>query len=176
MHGDFNACIPVCITNWRAPRVLIRCPIPFYLDSHAIDEKLRCEAAAFLWIPQHCPAVPVPKLCALGLPNGLSVSVESSALHFPAYSISLTIANSRHSMCESSNMPKTAGPGSVERHVTLSSCPAIVPTRLTQVISSSISSRRSNGTTLRRPPSKHILKKKKIGARFSFSRLSPRFS
>jgi hypothetical protein len=80
LHGDFNTCIPISISNWRAQRILMRCPFPHMLglqSSKHIDEKVRCEAATLAWIPQNCPQVPVPRLWGFGLPNGSSVSGEA---------------------------------------------------------------------------------------------------
>lgn len=77
LHGDFNICIPISVSNWRARRILMRCPFPHMLGlrgSNHMDEKLRCEAATLAWIPQNCPQVPIPCLWGFGLPSGLSVS------------------------------------------------------------------------------------------------------
>lgn len=46
--GSFNICIPISITNWRAQRLMIRCPFPYRLKELCIDEKLRGEAATFV--------------------------------------------------------------------------------------------------------------------------------
>lgn len=74
LHGSFNACIPITVTNWRAQRVLLRCPFPHMFGGLAgLDEKIRCEAATFAWISQNCPRVPIPHLWGFGLPSGLSV-------------------------------------------------------------------------------------------------------
>jgi hypothetical protein len=55
--GSFNVCIPVKINNWgKFPnkRVLIRFPLPYKVGESKYpgnaDEKLRCEAASFIWI------------------------------------------------------------------------------------------------------------------------------
>lgn len=78
--GDFNICIPVSISNWRSQRLMMRCPLPYMFDDAAssteaknIDEKLRCEAANHVCIPDISPRVPVPHLWGFGLPRGLSV-------------------------------------------------------------------------------------------------------
>jgi hypothetical protein len=80
MYGDFNACIPITVSNWRTQRLLLRCPFPHMLSgSHTTDkadEKVRCEAATFTWISQNCTQVPVPRLWGFGLPGGLRVRRE----------------------------------------------------------------------------------------------------
>ena len=81
LHGDFNACIPISVSNWRAQRLLMRCPFPHMLrglrGSDNLDEKIRCEAATFAWVSQNCNRVPIPRLWGFGLPSGLSVSRET---------------------------------------------------------------------------------------------------
>ena len=80
MHGDFNTCIPISVSNWGTQRLLLRCPFPHMLSgSHTTDkadEKVRCEAATFAWMLQNCAQVPVPRLWGFGLPGGLCVSRE----------------------------------------------------------------------------------------------------
>lgn len=80
LHGSYNVCIPVFISNWRAQRVLIRCPFPHRLGglqkTALMEEKLRCEAASYAWISQNCPRVPIPHLWGFGLPGGLCVSLQ----------------------------------------------------------------------------------------------------
>ncbi|KAJ9644797.1 uncharacterized protein PV06_08292 [Exophiala oligosperma] len=72
LHGSFNACIPVTISNWPTARVLLRCPFPHMVGSPmGLDEKIRCEAATFAWIADNCPQVPIPRLWGFGLPEGL---------------------------------------------------------------------------------------------------------
>lgn len=84
MRGNFNLCIPVYIEHWsRHPRkrVVIRFPLPYKLGESDfpgnVEEKLRCEAATFIWIQEHCPEVPIPFLWGFGLPNGDSVSLQT---------------------------------------------------------------------------------------------------
>ncbi|EXJ82340.1 hypothetical protein A1O3_06153 [Capronia epimyces CBS 606.96] len=71
--GGFNACIPVNISNWRRQRLMLRCPFPYMqAGPDGLDEKIRCEAATYIWISQNCPRVPIPRLWGFGLPNGSS--------------------------------------------------------------------------------------------------------
>ncbi len=80
IHGSFNVCIPVYIDNWvkhPGKRVLIRFPLPYKIGKSTCpgnaDEKLRCEAATYIWIRDHCPDVPIPYLWGFGFVGGQSV-------------------------------------------------------------------------------------------------------
>lgn len=82
IHGSFNACIPVYIVaSARHPtlpqRLLIRFPLPYKIGEDFyqgnVDEKLRCEAATYIWLRSHCPVVPIPQLLGFGFPGGRSV-------------------------------------------------------------------------------------------------------
>jgi hypothetical protein len=79
-HGSFNICIPVYIDNWRkhpGKRVLLRLPLPYKVGESTFpgnaDEKLRAEVAAFIWIRDNCPDIPIPFLWGFGFPSGQSV-------------------------------------------------------------------------------------------------------
>ena len=79
-HGDFNVCVPINIANWRKQRLMLRCPFPFMLGgSDGLDEKIRCDAATYIWTSQSSPRVPLPRLWGFGLPNGLSVRLTRCA-------------------------------------------------------------------------------------------------
>ncbi|KAF4508958.1 hypothetical protein G6O67_005276 [Ophiocordyceps sinensis] len=76
IHGSFNVCIPVHITRPRPhlPRqAIIRIPLPYRAgEEHYpgnVDEKLRCEAATYIWLQRNCPAVPIPRLLGFGFPG-----------------------------------------------------------------------------------------------------------
>ncbi|KAL8977811.1 MAG: hypothetical protein Q9205_006466, partial [Flavoplaca limonia] len=47
-------------------RVMIRFPLPYKVGEEDFpgnaEEKLRCEAATYVWLQQHCPDVPIPRL------------------------------------------------------------------------------------------------------------------
>lgn len=70
IHGSFNVCVPIHITRSSRPdlprRVLIRFPLPYKTgEEHFpgnVDEKLRCEAATYVWLQSNCPTVPIPRL------------------------------------------------------------------------------------------------------------------
>jgi hypothetical protein len=55
-----------------------------------IEEKLRCEAAAYGWISKHCPQVPIPKLWGFGLPSGLAVRIGRDILTTSLTSLQFT--------------------------------------------------------------------------------------
>ncbi|PYI36229.1 hypothetical protein BP00DRAFT_472418 [Aspergillus indologenus CBS 114.80] len=87
IHGSFNVCIPVRVEG-RAKglprRVMIRFPLPYKvgeaLNPGNVDEKLRCEAATFIWIRQQQLDVPLPQLWGFGFPGGQTFSVPG---HMP---------------------------------------------------------------------------------------------
>jgi hypothetical protein len=79
--GSFNVCVPVYIDNWTqhpGKRVLVRFPLPYKVGEFQhpgnADEKLRCEAATFVWIQDNCPSIPIPYLWGFGFSGGQSVS------------------------------------------------------------------------------------------------------
>ncbi|KAL8841964.1 MAG: hypothetical protein Q9176_002901 [Flavoplaca citrina] len=62
LHGSFNMCIPVHVKRWEQQaekRVMIRFPLPYKVGEEDFpgnaEEKLRCEAATYVWLQQHCP-------------------------------------------------------------------------------------------------------------------------
>ena len=78
--GSFNLCIPVRLRHSpsNAPyTVMMRCPLPHKLAEDrypgTVDEKMRCEVAAYLWIRENCPEVPIPNLLGFGFPGGSNV-------------------------------------------------------------------------------------------------------
>lgn len=81
MYGYYNVCIPIYVDGWvnfPGKRVLIRIPLPYKLGEERnpgnVEEKLRCEAATFIWIKEQCPEVPIPYLWGFGFPSGRCVS------------------------------------------------------------------------------------------------------
>ena len=80
LRGEFNTCIPVSVSNWRAQRLLMRCPFPHRLgalqSNDLLNEKIRCEAATYAWIARKCPRTPIPRIWGFGLPDGTSVRYE----------------------------------------------------------------------------------------------------
>lgn len=78
MSGSFNVCVPVTVADSK--RVIIRFPLGYRVGEKTCpgngDEKLQCEAAAYVWITENCPGVPVPHLYGFSLSNGRSVSIS----------------------------------------------------------------------------------------------------
>lgn len=81
ISGSFNVCIPVVIDgqDGRTPkRVLMRFPLPYKVGESQqpgnSDEKLRCEAATYIWTRQNCPSIPIPQLWGFAFAQGPCVS------------------------------------------------------------------------------------------------------
>ena len=78
-RGTFNVCVPVHIHGHpELPRaVTIRFPQPYKVGEGFrpgnVEEKLRCEAANYIWLQKHCPTIPIPRLFAFGFPGAQSV-------------------------------------------------------------------------------------------------------
>ncbi|PYI06695.1 hypothetical protein BO78DRAFT_314953 [Aspergillus sclerotiicarbonarius CBS 121057] len=74
MFGSYNVCIPVCINPPSENHVLVRIPLPYKIGEENkpgnVDEKLRSEAATYIWIRQNCPTVPIPSLHGFAFPDG----------------------------------------------------------------------------------------------------------
>ncbi|KAL9131471.1 MAG: hypothetical protein Q9217_000619 [Psora testacea] len=86
IHGSFNMCLPVYVKNWRnrpEKRVMIRFPLPYKIGEETypgnVDEKLRCEAATYIWIQENCPDVPILQLLGFAFSGNLYVSHGSTA-------------------------------------------------------------------------------------------------
>lgn len=90
-HGSFNVCIPIYIDNLKrskhtSKKVLLRIPLPYKVGESLYpgnaDEKLRTEAATFIWINDNCPDVPIPRLWGFGFPGGQSVWLFLSSISY----------------------------------------------------------------------------------------------
>lgn len=80
VHGSFNVCIPLYVSKQGQDpekRALIRFPLPYKLGESRnpgnLNEKLRCEAATFIWIHENCPEISIPRLWGFGFVGGESV-------------------------------------------------------------------------------------------------------
>lgn len=81
IHGSFNACIPVYINSSAElcdkEKVIVRLPLPYKVGELEApgnaEEKLRCEAATYIWIRNNCPTVPTPDLLGFGFTGGRTV-------------------------------------------------------------------------------------------------------
>lgn len=84
MAGSFNVCIPVTVNRAksRSTRVIIRFPLPYKVGELQrpgnAEEKIRTEAATFIWIRENCPRVPIPYLWGFGLPDGESFTTPDA--------------------------------------------------------------------------------------------------
>ncbi|PWY93952.1 hypothetical protein BO94DRAFT_612638 [Aspergillus sclerotioniger CBS 115572] len=82
IHGSFNVCIPIYVSDETRPRAVVRFPLPYKVgeikNPGNVDEKLRCEAATFIWMREHCPEIPIPRLWGFGLVRGQSFSVPEN--------------------------------------------------------------------------------------------------
>lgn len=81
VHGSFNVCIPVSVKEPRQSlpgKMAFRVPLPYKVGEDFYpgncEEKLRSEAATYIWIGENCPDVPIATLRGFGVPGGLSVS------------------------------------------------------------------------------------------------------
>lgn len=86
LHGSFNVCIPIYVANpdqQPEKRAMIRFPLPYKIGERKFpgnaDEKLRSEAATYIWIHEKCPDVPIPELWGFGLVGGQSVCESSGS-------------------------------------------------------------------------------------------------
>ncbi|CAK7262921.1 hypothetical protein SEPCBS119000_000221 [Sporothrix epigloea] len=69
MNGEIPASIPDSVRRvvLRLP-MAAKCAESMYPGS--IEEKMRCEAAMYVWMQQNCPDIRVPHLYGFGLPTG----------------------------------------------------------------------------------------------------------
>jgi len=79
--GSFNYCLPIKIARCHHPalpeRVIIRFALPYSVGAisfpDGVDEKVRCEAATYIWLQENCPDVPIPRLYGFAFPGTQSV-------------------------------------------------------------------------------------------------------
>lgn len=101
IYGCFNICLPIEILDTlsrRLPRkALIRFTMPHTIGESynrgAVDEKVRCEAATYIWLERECPIVPFPRLLGMGFPGSRSV-------HLITFTMSCSLSNSHPSFHE----------------------------------------------------------------------------
>lgn len=88
--GSFNICVFIDVDNTRnsnlPPKAIIRFPLPFECgeayNPDIVDEKLRCEAATYIWFKKNCPTIPTPRLLGMGFPGTQSVSIRHASDSF----------------------------------------------------------------------------------------------
>jgi hypothetical protein len=99
LTGSFNVCVIInSINSPKLPRqAIIRFPLPFNagetFSPGSVDEKLRCEAATYIWLQRNCPDVPIPRLLGIGLPGTRSVRL---LLDITIVHICTTLTNAVH--------------------------------------------------------------------------------
>ena len=75
IHGSFNVCLPIRVDDGRS--LIARFPLPYKIgevnNPGNADEKLRCEAAAYIWINENCSDVTLPRLWGFAFSNGICV-------------------------------------------------------------------------------------------------------
>jgi hypothetical protein len=68
-HDKPKRIFVLCLYRWF--------PLPYKVGESRnpgnVDEKLRCEAATFIWIHENCPEILIPQLWGFGLVGGQSV-------------------------------------------------------------------------------------------------------
>jgi len=94
IHGSFNICLPIHVKQWRShveKRVIIRFPLPYKIGEETYpgnaDEKLRCEAATYIWIQENCPDVPIPQLLGFAFSGNQCVSHVNPAFGYSLLTI-----------------------------------------------------------------------------------------
>lgn len=79
LKGQFNICVLINVQDGdgETRRKVFRCPMPHKVGeqnfSGAVEEKIRAEVAAYVWIEKNCPEIPIPQLHAFGLCADLQV-------------------------------------------------------------------------------------------------------
>ncbi|EEP79686.1 predicted protein [Uncinocarpus reesii 1704] len=83
LHGSFNVCVPVTVTNPARFRLakgqtekqfMLRLPLPYRVGESYCpgngDEKVRCESGTYAWLQQNAPEIPIPELYGFALSTG----------------------------------------------------------------------------------------------------------
>lgn len=86
LKGQFNICVLIHVQeehgDGKTQRKIFRCPMPHKVGeqnfSGAVEEKIRAEVAAYVWIEKNCPEIPIPQLHAFGLCTDLQVLLVRS--------------------------------------------------------------------------------------------------
>ena len=98
LTGSFNLCVIInSINSSKLPRqVILRIALPFNAGETyspgTVDEKLRCEAATYIWLQRDCPAVPIPRLLGIGFQGTQSVCL----FYITTIHISTALTNAVH--------------------------------------------------------------------------------
>ncbi|KAK3693277.1 hypothetical protein B0T22DRAFT_476134 [Podospora appendiculata] len=75
IRGGFNICVVLAIASGgRSSKVVFRCAMPYKLAEArypgTVDEKLGCEAGAYVWMQERCPDIRIPHLYGFGYTDG----------------------------------------------------------------------------------------------------------
>ncbi|CAK7210072.1 hypothetical protein SCUCBS95973_000668 [Sporothrix curviconia] len=73
-RGTFNLVVPMLLKgDGVPPQVLLRVPMPAKIGEKqhqgSVADKLRCEAASYIWMQRHCPDIRIPHLYGFGIPG-----------------------------------------------------------------------------------------------------------
>ncbi|KAF5707797.1 aminoglycoside phosphotransferase [Fusarium mundagurra] len=87
IKGSFNVCIPIRTVSGTVRRdLMLRCCLPYKLAEAqypgTIEEKLRCEVGAYVWMQRHCTDIRIPYLHGFGFADHRHYSHEN---HRPWY-------------------------------------------------------------------------------------------
>lgn len=98
LYGSPNLCIPVeTFPDGESlpTKMVFKVPLPHRLDGEefgdSIDERVRSEAATYIWVDKNCPDVPIPGLRGFGVPDGLSVSARIYVNYFCGLTLTATV-------------------------------------------------------------------------------------
>lgn len=79
LEGGFNFCVPIEVNSEepeeqpeatkQKKKVLLKCPMPFRVTEGGVEEKLRSETGAYVWMQTHCPGIRIPYLYGFGTPT-----------------------------------------------------------------------------------------------------------
>jgi hypothetical protein len=83
IRGNFNVCIPIEVRSAGFNKNLVfRCPMPHKLAEAkypgTVDEKLSSEVGTYVWMQEHCPDIPIPRLYGFGFSDNRHVSFQYS--------------------------------------------------------------------------------------------------
>ncbi len=99
--GSFNVAILVRLPHGK--NVYLRLPFLHRIGEYTfpgnVDEKIRTEAATYLWLQKHCPDIPIPTLYAFGLPNGLTVCLTANITTIAASVLTATLVYATPKYC-----------------------------------------------------------------------------
>lgn len=86
--GSFNICVPMLVASrFFSGKVMLRCPMPFKVTESTypgtVDEKMRSEVGAYVWMQHNCSEIRIPKLHGFGLSNYQVQELSGRSAFFP---------------------------------------------------------------------------------------------